>query len=67
MSEDYKIIDPYCFDNQWIIATANSGHDENITKDRGASDNYIAPPDLLRYCTIDCDITGLFAYCGVKN
>jgi len=31
------------------------------------SSNYIAPPDLLRYCTIKCDIRGLFAYSGVQG
>lgn len=28
---------------------------------------YLAPPDLLRYCTSNANITGLFAYSGVRG
>jgi hypothetical protein len=32
-----------------------------------SSPHYIAPPDLLRYCTSSANIDGLFAYCGVAG
>ena len=28
---------------------------------------YIAPPDLLRYCTSNANISGLFSHCGVSG
>lgn len=31
------------------------------------SQNYIAPPDLLRYCKSNCNIEGLFANCGLSG
>lgn len=31
----------------------------------GRVDTYFCPPDLLRYCTKNCSVAGLFAYCGV--
>lgn len=43
-----------------------------VKYDEGADDStptstlyYLAPPDLLRYCTSNANITGLFAYSGV--
>lgn len=32
-----------------------------------SSEQYIAPPDLLRYCKQDCNIEGLFANCGLSG
>lgn len=42
--------------------TNQQGHGESTP-----SPNYIAPPDLLRYCSSNCAIDGLFAYCGLSG
>ena len=32
-----------------------------------SSQNFIAPPDLLRYCKTNCNINGLFSHCGLSG
>lgn len=41
--------------------------DGGIGEVGSASNTYIAPPDLLRYCRSNADIYGLFAYSGVQG
>ena len=45
------------------IVKYGEGADDNVT----STLYYIAPPDLLRYCTTNANIKGLFAYSGVRG
>lgn len=61
--DDYENLDPYA-ESEECVAEA---YTYNAEGSLSATKKYIAPPDLLRYCAVNCNIEGLFAYSGVPG
>lgn len=62
---DYEMLDTMQDEDDFAcvpLPISDSGQGNNTS-----SRNFIAPPDLLRYCTPSCKIDYLFAYCGLSG
>ena len=65
-ANDYEMLDVLQDDDQ--ITSVDLPIEDSATGFASPSSNFIAPPDLLRYCKEDdCDITYLFADCGLSG